>query len=195
MTSSNGNIFRVTGHLCGEITGPCESPTQRPVTRSFDVFFDLRLKKRLSKQWWGWCFETISCSLRRHRNGMNTMKPGQIDCYLQTIYSKAFSWKIGFNIDWNVIVSVGSGNSTAPLWPQARISDNPGHRLKDASPSWSELSLFWLCTQNWRLHQGATISIVIQRTTEIPPLDRSNIILKWRNNERYGVSNHRRLDG
>ena len=22
MTSSNGNIFRVTGHLCGEITGP-----------------------------------------------------------------------------------------------------------------------------------------------------------------------------
>ena len=22
MTSSNGNIFRVTGHLCGEYTGP-----------------------------------------------------------------------------------------------------------------------------------------------------------------------------
>ena len=52
MTSSNGNIFRVTGHLCGEFTG--EFPTQRPVTRSFDVFFDLRLNKRLNKQWWGW---------------------------------------------------------------------------------------------------------------------------------------------
>ena len=45
MTSSNGNIFRVTGHLCGEFTGPLwiprsgEFPTQRPVTRSFDVFF------------------------------------------------------------------------------------------------------------------------------------------------------------
>ena len=49
MTSSNGNIFRVTGPLCGEITGPGEFPTQRPVTRSFDVFFDLRLNKRLSK--------------------------------------------------------------------------------------------------------------------------------------------------
>ena len=48
MTSSNGNIFRVTGHLCGEFTG--EFPTQRPVTRSFDVFIDLRLYKRLSKQ-------------------------------------------------------------------------------------------------------------------------------------------------
>ena len=40
MTSSNGNIFRVTGPLCGEFTGPGEFPTQRPVTRSFDVFFD-----------------------------------------------------------------------------------------------------------------------------------------------------------
>ena len=26
MTSSNGNIFRVTGHLCGEFTGPCWIP-------------------------------------------------------------------------------------------------------------------------------------------------------------------------
>ena len=50
MTSSNGNIFRVTGHLCGKFTGPGEFPTQRPVTRSFDVCFDLRLNKRLSKQ-------------------------------------------------------------------------------------------------------------------------------------------------
>ena len=53
MTSSNGNIFRVTGPLCGEFTGPGEFPTQRPVTRSFDVFFDLRLNKRLSRQPWG----------------------------------------------------------------------------------------------------------------------------------------------
>ena len=39
MTSLNGNIFRVTGHLCGEFTGPRWIPAQRPVTRSFDVFF------------------------------------------------------------------------------------------------------------------------------------------------------------
>ena len=66
MTSSNGNTFRVTGHLCGEFTGPGEFPTQRPVKRSFDVFFDLRPKKRLSKQPWGWWFETPSSSLWRH---------------------------------------------------------------------------------------------------------------------------------
>ena len=68
MTSSNGNIFRVTGPLCGEFTGPGEFPAQRPVTRSFDVFFDTRLNKRLSKQPWGWWFETPEWSLWRHHN-------------------------------------------------------------------------------------------------------------------------------
>ena len=67
MTSSNGNIFRVTDHLCGEFSGPRLIPAQRPVTRSFVVFFDLRLNKRLSKQSWGWCFETLLCPLWRHR--------------------------------------------------------------------------------------------------------------------------------
>ena len=43
-----------------------EFPAQRPVTRSFDVFFDLRLNKRLSKQSWGWWFETPSHPLWRH---------------------------------------------------------------------------------------------------------------------------------
>ena len=39
------------------VTG--EFPTQRPVTRSFDVFFSkLGLNERLSKQSWGWWFET-----------------------------------------------------------------------------------------------------------------------------------------
>ena len=52
MTSSNGNIFRVNGHLCGEFTGPWWIPHTRPVTRSFDVYFDLRSNKRLSKQSW-----------------------------------------------------------------------------------------------------------------------------------------------
>ena len=50
MTSSNGNIFHVTGHLYGEFTGGDEFPAQRPVAKSFDVFFDLLLNKRLSKQ-------------------------------------------------------------------------------------------------------------------------------------------------
>ena len=75
MTSSNGNIFRVTGPLCGEFTGPGEFPTQRPVTQSFDVFFDLRLNKRLSKQPWGWWFETSSWSLWRQWNATGANFP------------------------------------------------------------------------------------------------------------------------
>ena len=47
---------------------PGEFPAQRPVTRSFDVFFHLRLNKRLSKQSWGWWYETLSRPLWRHRN-------------------------------------------------------------------------------------------------------------------------------
>ena len=48
------------------VTG--DFPAQRPVTQSFDVFFVLRLNKRLSKQSWGWWFETLSCPLWRHCN-------------------------------------------------------------------------------------------------------------------------------
>ena len=60
MTSSNGNIFRVTGPLCGELTGHRWIPhTQRPVTRSFDIFFDLRLKKN-------WVNIREAGDLRRH---------------------------------------------------------------------------------------------------------------------------------
>ena len=62
-------IFSALLALCAgdsPVTG--EFPWQRPVTRSFVVFFDQRLNKHLSKQSWGWWFETPSCSLWRHCN-------------------------------------------------------------------------------------------------------------------------------
>ena len=90
MTSSNGNICRVTAHLClvpqlwwrhqmvscstllalcaGHSPVTDEFLAQRSVTRSFDVVFDLCLNKRLSKQWWGWWFETPSCPLWNAEN-------------------------------------------------------------------------------------------------------------------------------
>ena len=66
-------IFSALLVLCAgnsPVTG--DFPSQRPVTRSFDVFFDLRLNKRLSKQSWGWWFETPLHSLWRHCNGSCT---------------------------------------------------------------------------------------------------------------------------
>ena len=70
MTSSNGNIFRVTGLCAGNLLVTGEFPAQRPVTRSFHVFFHLCLIKRSSKQSWGWWFEMPSRSLWRHSNNL-----------------------------------------------------------------------------------------------------------------------------
>ena len=79
-------IFSALLALCAgnsPVTG--EFPSQRPVTRSFDVFFDLCLNKRLSKQWWGWWFETPLRPLCRHCNEMFRRatqaenKPNKID--------------------------------------------------------------------------------------------------------------------
>ena len=62
-------IFSALLAICaGNSPVPGEFPAQRPATRSFDVFFDLRLNKRLSKQSWGWWFETLSHPLWRHCN-------------------------------------------------------------------------------------------------------------------------------
>ena len=58
-----------------------EFPSQRPVTRSFNVFFDLRLNKQLSKQSWGWWFETPSRPLWRRCSGIKIQ-----DLSLMTIH-------------------------------------------------------------------------------------------------------------
>ena len=55
--------------LCaGNSPATGEFPSQRPVKWSYAVFFDLCLNKRLSKQSWGWWFETRSRSLWPHSN-------------------------------------------------------------------------------------------------------------------------------
>ena len=82
---------------------PGEFPTQRPVTRSFDAFFDLRLNKRLSKQWWGWWFETLSRLLWRHRNVY------QISRILDSIFlTFPTNWEHRgwFNIKINIVLPV-----------------------------------------------------------------------------------------
>ena len=65
MMSSNGNTSRVTGHLCGEFTGPQWIPDTKAVDAELWCFL---WSARLSKQSWGWWFETPSCSLWRHCN-------------------------------------------------------------------------------------------------------------------------------
>ena len=73
---------------------------QKPVTRSFNVFFDLRFSKRLSKQSWGWWFETLSRPLWRHCNGIGhttliVLKP---QSYLKGQWGKLY-----FVSTWDII--------------------------------------------------------------------------------------------
>ena len=49
MTSSYGNIFRITGHLCGEFTDLRWIPRTKASDAELWCFFDLRLNKRLGK--------------------------------------------------------------------------------------------------------------------------------------------------
>ena len=71
-----------------------EFPTQRPVTRSFDVFYDLRLNKRLSKQSWGWWFETLSRSLWRHCNGNTTLQPASLPTWNEPLSAEYCIWQL-----------------------------------------------------------------------------------------------------
>ena len=62
------------------VTG--ELPAQRSVTRSYDAFFDLRLNKRLSKESWGWWFETPSRPVWLHCNTV------YVPVYVQPLWSR-----------------------------------------------------------------------------------------------------------
>ena len=78
--------FSVLLAICaGNSPVPGELPAQRPVTRSFGVFFDLRPNKRLSKQWWGWWFETPLSPLWRHCNALKL-------CHGLVITVHDFTW-------------------------------------------------------------------------------------------------------
>ena len=69
MTSWYGNIFHVTGPLCGEFTGHRWIPRRKASDAELWCFLSSApLNKRLSKQSWGWWFETPSRSLWRHYN-------------------------------------------------------------------------------------------------------------------------------
>ena len=68
MTSSNGIIFRVTARCAGNSSVTGEIPLTKASDAKLDVFYDQRLNTRLSKQSWGWWFETLSRSLRRYCN-------------------------------------------------------------------------------------------------------------------------------
>ena len=102
MTSSNGNIFRVTGPLCGEFIGHRWIPLTKASDTELWFFFDMRLNKRLSKQSWGWWFETPSFPLWRQCNGIMKKPVWQFICTVidATLWKKnAFHNCLELNFD------------------------------------------------------------------------------------------------
>ena len=86
---------------------PGEFPAQRPVARSFDVFFDLRVNKRLSKQSWGWWFETLARPLWPHRNALFWRNV----CWILLIWFMCGSWLIGV-----IMMASWNGNIFGGFW-------------------------------------------------------------------------------
>ena len=80
-----------------------EFPALRPVTRSFNVFIDLRLNKRLSKQSWGWWFETPS---RPFCCKYHFIKNRHL-CYFN---SNQFLWQLSASHQWPDVFSYGLVN-------------------------------------------------------------------------------------
>ena len=63
-------------HHCPFVPG-IHRPRWIPRTKASDAelcCFDVRLNKRVSKQSWGWWFETPPCSLWRHCNDLSTLR-------------------------------------------------------------------------------------------------------------------------
>ena len=71
-------FFALLALCAGNLPVTGEFPAQKPATPSFNVFFDLRLNEWLSKQSWGWWFETPSRPLWRHYDGQSRTTPPQV---------------------------------------------------------------------------------------------------------------------
>ena len=86
-----------------------------PVMWSFDVFLDLRLNKRLSKQAWGWWFETPSCSLWRHCNdGFCTPRVSNAE-------KVSMSWRSLVSSLFPIVVEVDAGGWSS-MWYRIQSS-------------------------------------------------------------------------
>ena len=124
MTLSNGNIFRVTGPLCGEFTGDRWIPRTKASDAELWCFFDLRLNKRLSKESRRQWFETPPRSLWRHCND-NML--GHYNLLGRQYF--AFCWRKGIMMtssNGNIFRVTGPlcGEFTGDRWiPRTKASD------------------------------------------------------------------------
>ena len=88
MMSSNGNIFSVTGFLCGEFTGHRWIPLTKASDTELWFFFDPHLNEPLNKQSRHRWFDTLSRPLWRHcdENISSYRNPSWISVWNQELF-------------------------------------------------------------------------------------------------------------
>ena len=96
MTSSNGNMFYVTGPLCGEFTGHRWIPCTKASGAKLWCFLWSApgMNKRLGKQLRDWWFETPSRILWRHCNELRYVSGNMhiiVACVARSCYTEHIS--------------------------------------------------------------------------------------------------------
>ena len=126
---------------------PGEFPAQRPVTWSFHVFFDLRPNKRLSKQWWGWWFETLSRPLWRHRNELPVNSNQRFQWFNLYRYIKREAEISKFIIVMRRDVRFNSNTTSECLAVILQVKDKFSHlhlkrfQMHDTGPHWLKVNI------------------------------------------------------
>ena len=143
LTSSKGNIFRVTGLLCREFTGHRWIPRTKPVTRSFHV--------SLICAWTdSWANNGDAGDLRRHSVHYNVFVINNFAGF--TVKShRLMCWKWKLNIKHPTISPWNTIHNVNRVWT---ITVNvPSSTLKQITNStnrhfaWSQINLF--CRKFW----------------------------------------------
>ena len=124
VTSSNGNIFRVTGPSCGNPPVTGGFPSRRPVTWSFAVFFDLCWTN-------GWASNRAAGDLRCHRTHYDVTTMTEI-------------WSTGSS------TNPSNGTRTAPWSQNGRIwTTKNSYRNHNKKKRNKTLWTFMGCTAWW----------------------------------------------
>ena len=122
MTPSNGNIFRVTGPLCGEFTNYRWIPLTKASDAELWCFLCLYLNKRFSKQSWinGWVNNREAGDLRRHRGHYDVIVMYCIYCALQFVVTwvvaPIFMWYHMVWILWHPTGFKAFINTVSTFW-------------------------------------------------------------------------------
>ena len=141
VTSSNGNIFRVTSHwpfVRGIHRSPVDSPHKGQWRGTLMFFFALRLNKRLSKQSKRRWFEAPSCPLWRHCNE----KHGYW-CPVFSVRQRSevvlTHWDRVTHICVSNLTIIGSDNGLSPCRRQAIIWTNAGLLIGPLGTNFNEI--------------------------------------------------------